>query len=80
MTYGPEKVGSGSTTPRHLPKETGVELAPSTQNLRKMAQFRGFYEHFEKFQWIALHPDDHSKFREIVRLPRRVYEPEKYAL
>lgn len=32
---------------RHLPKETGIEIAPSSQIYQKIAQFQWFSEIFE---------------------------------
>jgi len=42
-----------------------------------MAYLQGFSTVFGQFQWMTSHPDDHSKFREIDRLPKRIWRTEK---
>jgi hypothetical protein len=53
-----------------LPKETGIETSPEAVICRNIANLQRFPTIFDWFQWIALQPYDHSKFREIDRLPK----------
>jgi hypothetical protein len=80
MTYAPEKVRRRSTAPRHLPKETGIETSPEALKSQNMTDLQGFEPVFDQFQWMTLHPDNHSKFREIDRLPKRIWRTEKRAI
>ena len=65
---------------RHLPKETGIETSLEAVKSKNMAYLQGFKPIFDQFQWTALHPDNYSKFREFVRLPKRIWRTEKRAI
>jgi hypothetical protein len=75
-----KKVRRRSTAHRHLPKETGIETSLKATNSINMADLQGFQLIFGQFQWMTAHPDDHSKFREIDPLPKRIWRTEKRAI